>query len=290
MLTACIRNNINFETREAIADRAAKLLHHEVAAAWRGNVRVFFLPYAIEMILEFKVQHAKICEMLSLDIFSDLQIKSSFVQLEQVEAQLPQEPGETEEDKVLGAILIPECFPVPNPLGDMDQYRKLSTPHELQIMALIAGGCQRGYDPVASGTDSKADLYGYQWSPKHTPVVRMTIRFLSNVFEPGLWTISACRAVHHNSGRIPTPIGKIQIVIPTTMIECKIFLGMPKHCEACLGIPKQCEVCLGDDTFGMTSDTWNFRSLFVLNPENCLSTRIPIDYISIILPVALPSN
>lgn len=201
MLTACIRNNINFETREAIADRAAKLLHHEVAAAWRGNVRVFFLPYAIEMILEFKVQsvalpdpghsrlltnaecrHAKICEMLSLDIFSDLQIKSSFVQLEQVEAQLPQEPGETEEDKVLGAILIPECFPVPNPLGDMDQYRKLSTPHELQIMALIAGGCQRGYDPVASGTDSKADLYGYQWSPKHTPVVRMTIRFLVSLF------------------------------------------------------------------------------------------------------------
>ncbi|KAH8669287.1 hypothetical protein BGZ61DRAFT_116067 [Ilyonectria robusta] len=54
MLTACIRNNINVETREAIADRAAKLLHHEVAAAWRGNVRVFCLPYAIEMILESK--------------------------------------------------------------------------------------------------------------------------------------------------------------------------------------------------------------------------------------------
>lgn len=286
-LDAAIRGDASIKTREAIADKAVEMLRHELPTAWQDNVQLFYLPYAIEKILGFKYTAAKICERLGMENFSNAPIKSPFVKFEQLEPgggfaildaperleteerselismnAFSQETRETQ-NEFLMAVLSPDLLPIPNPLGNLKPYIKITISDELQKIALIAGEWPAVFGPVKSSTDS---LHRLLWSSNHTLVVQMTIRFLVTlgVFSRGYWKFPLCRAIHHKFGSISTPADVLQILLPITR--------------------KDCVVSLDNNILGVNRDTWDIQSMYLLNGGTRLFVESPITYIILTIP------
>ncbi|KAH7132825.1 hypothetical protein EDB81DRAFT_763346 [Dactylonectria macrodidyma] len=191
-------------TREAIAEKAADILRHTLPEFWQDDVQLFYLPYAIEEILEFQVSHAKICESLGLENFSNAPINSPFVKFEQLEpggefaliAASERVEREEQLELTVQELIVRECFedlqgeltneyleqvlnpilqPIPNPIGCSERYKKLTLPVEVQESLKTAGKWPRVYGPVKSSPHS---IHRLRWSACLSAALQQIISFL----------------------------------------------------------------------------------------------------------------
>ncbi|KAH7120133.1 hypothetical protein B0J13DRAFT_165833 [Dactylonectria estremocensis] len=257
----------DLQTRQAIAIKTADGLKSEIETSTQDEVQVFFLPYAIEALLGFTISLTQICETLGLDKFSNVKIKSPYAQLKKAGQGFVLAVQGTRETEG-GFIAKAMNRPLPNPLGDREQYRKVTLSDEIRKLILVVRKCQGGFDPVKCNTDN---FHMFQWSIDHSEVINLVMCRLAflGIVEKDHWTVSSCGAIYHKSGHISISVGMVYVVIPITQETREVLLGEP--CEMCSDIPKECGC--------MAMDTWDSQTMYLLNENVRFWPQTPIGYI-----------
>ncbi|KAM5357478.1 hypothetical protein ACJZ2D_016229 [Fusarium nematophilum] len=175
-------------------------------------------------------------------------------------------------DKFISAVktgkLDPRLPPLPSitpPLRIIQHFAIFSLSERLKKKARESAGQLRGWNLMPPGTPIEADLYSYEWSTAHRDVVDEAISCLVSLgfLVRGEYFCRISRAIHHESGSLPTPDGKFQVIIP-------IIKNRKNHCEVSL-----------DSNGQKTQATWSIQSGFLLNQGTSLLAQGPIDYILI---------
>ncbi|KAF4471706.1 hypothetical protein FALBO_1375 [Fusarium albosuccineum] len=195
------------------------------------------------------LKYDSICEALGTRLFDQQEFDKfiSAVKTGKLDSRLPPLPSTTP------------------PLRIVQHFAIFSLSERLKKQARDSAGQLRGWNLMPPGTPVAAELHSYWWSSAHQAVVDETISCLLSLkflVRGEYWHYSS-RAIHHETGSLPTPDGKFQVIVP-------IIQNEKEHCEVLL------------ETNGHRNRaTWSSKSGFLLNQTTSLLTQDPIDYILI---------
>ncbi|KAH7111618.1 hypothetical protein EDB81DRAFT_829712 [Dactylonectria macrodidyma] len=289
----------NQTIRNQVADIVATDLYKErisMPDKVPDNIQLLLVPSLVYSIIrekhEKRVPYEDICKYLDLLHLVDMPVNQPLAEFKCIKEEINLPPDVNPGNRLLETLQ--SCDPIPHisPRRAINGYEVCTSSEMVQRSSWVAGLYQcRSSNFRFHG--AVTDLWSYKWSCLHHAVLVAACTYLvspamrSNrsdtdgqevshgFIKPGSWSIARYRSINHQSGNRHVPVGILQIIIPTTLVECGVNIG----------ILKQGKEYLGDDSFQMTQVPWNIDMMIIMEPGTCISPLYPIKYISILIPI-----